>query len=89
LQLRGEELWEKDDKACLLIVTSQGQQGVWGMYEAVLKRVLPDEPTVRGAATSWRVYRSRQDKQYLVLPLVGIIVSDQREDQCHLFWQNK
>jgi hypothetical protein len=35
--------------------------------------VLPDGPTARGAATSWRVYRLGR-MVARVLPLVGIII---------------
>jgi hypothetical protein len=38
--------------------------------------VLPDGPTSRGAATSWRVYLFLQRQFAWVLPLVGIIVFD-------------
>jgi hypothetical protein len=34
--------------------------------------VLPDRPTARGAATSWRVYRFQVSRDAWVLPLVGI-----------------
>jgi hypothetical protein len=33
--------------------------------------VLPDGPTTRGAATSWRVYLASLIQEIVVLPLVG------------------
>jgi hypothetical protein len=38
--------------------------------------VLPDGPTARGAATSWRVYLVLQQQSLLVLPLVGRMICD-------------
>jgi hypothetical protein len=36
-----------------------------------LEAVLPDGPTARGAATSWRVYLVSLVRAMVVLPLVG------------------
>jgi hypothetical protein len=51
--------------------------------------VLPDEPTARGAATSWRVYLVSLVRTIVVLPLVGKLCPDQREDVCSSFFLNK
>jgi hypothetical protein len=46
--------------------------------------VLPDGPTARGAATSWRVYLVSLGQATVVLPLVGNDDPDQRQGQSRL-----
>ena len=52
------------------------------LFLSHFKHVLPDGPTARGAATSWRVYLVLARSTSMVLPLVGNDDSDQREDRC-------
>jgi hypothetical protein len=48
-----------------------GMTGTSSSYRTTI--VLPDGPTARGAATSWRVYLVSQGQAIVVLPLVGNI----------------